>query len=120
MRQRLEVRQVGTLQVGLAAAGYGDATARNLLEQGAPKAAEVTVLGIVDLRNAPRVDSSTDRLAIHLNFLLGANDRERHHGLLQSGKLNKGLKRMHSVLTRSSLLSWIVSSSSSSMSYGKL
>ena len=81
VRQRLEVRQVGASQIGLATTGYRDATARNSLEQGAPEATEVAVLRVVDLSNAPRVDPSTDGLAIHLNFLLGANDRERHHGL---------------------------------------
>jgi len=32
------------------------------------------VLGVVDLRIAPWVDTSTDELAIDLNFLLRAND----------------------------------------------
>jgi hypothetical protein len=32
------------------------------------------VLGVVDFRVAPRVDTSTDELAIDLNFLFGAND----------------------------------------------
>lgn len=48
-----------------------------ILEQGRAETAEVRVLGVVDLRIAPRVDTSTDELAVDLNFLLGANDAER-------------------------------------------
>ena len=52
-----------------------------LLEQSAPEAAEVAVLGVVNFSDTPRVDPSTDGLAVNLNLLFGTNDGERHHGL---------------------------------------
>lgn len=42
----------------------------NLLEQCTSQPAEVRVLGVVDLCNAPRIYSGTNRLAIKLNFFL--------------------------------------------------
>ena len=45
------------------------------------------MLRVVDLSNTPRVDSSADRLAIYLDFLLGADNGEWHHGLHNSVSL---------------------------------
>ena len=74
MGQRLEVREMR--------AGYRLvmkirwSNKKTILEQSGPETAKVRVLRVVDFRIAPRVDTSTDELAIDLNFLLGANDRK--------------------------------------------
>ena len=53
----------------------------NAPQQRVPQAAEVRVLGVVDLGDTPRVDPGTDGLPVDLNLLLGADDGERHHRL---------------------------------------
>lgn len=94
------------------------------VEQRRAEAAKVAVLGVVDLDDAPRVATRADELATDLNLLLGSNDGERKQGLrrkwdrISTRPKRKVRARVRS--TRSSLLSAIVSSSSSSWSYGKL
>jgi len=46
------------------------------VEQSGAETAEVRVLGVIDFGVAPRVDTSTDELAVDLNFLLRANNGE--------------------------------------------
>lgn len=48
------------------------------VEQRAAEAAEVAVLGVVDLNDAPRVDARADELAVNLDLVLGADDGEGH------------------------------------------
>ena len=54
---------------------------RHVLEQRAPKPAEVGMLRVVDLRDTPWVDPRTDQLTIHFDLILRANDRKRHKRL---------------------------------------
>lgn len=94
------------------------------VEQRRAEAAKVAVLGVVDLDDAPRVATRADELATDLNLLLGSNDGERKQGLRRKwdriSTRPKRKVRARVRRTRSSLLSAIVSSSSSSWSYGKL
>jgi len=71
--QRLQVREVRAECVSKW--GSGDLI-EAILEQSGAETAEVRVLGVVDFRIAPRVDTSADELAVDLNFLLRANDGE--------------------------------------------
>lgn len=45
-----------------------------LLEESTSESAEVRMLGVVDFRNTPRVDTSSDGLPINFNFFLGTNN----------------------------------------------
>jgi len=49
-----------------------------LLEKGAPESAEVGVLGIVNLSNAPRINTSADTLPVDFNLLLRTNYSKWH------------------------------------------
>lgn len=69
--QRLEVGEMRAMR--LSAQGFR-ARQGCLLEQSRAESAEVGVLWVVDLCQTPRVDTSADKLAIHLNLFLRTND----------------------------------------------
>ena len=50
-------------------------------QQSAPQTAEVGMLGVVDLGDAPGINTRSDELSIDLNLFLGANDCEWHESL---------------------------------------
>jgi len=90
------------------------------LKQGAAQSAEIGVLGVVDLDEAPWVHPATNKLTFNFDLVLGAHDGERKKSL-QCKQDGKGVDKNDRIrLTLSSLLSAMVSSSSSSTSYGKL
>ncbi len=77
--ERLQVSQVGATKI--VRLGEDHYTSNSVLEQGPTQTAEVAVLRVVDLGDTPGVDPGTDGLAVDLDLLLGANDRERHQRL---------------------------------------
>lgn len=91
------------------------------LQQSTTQTAKVGVLWVVNLDHAPRIDSSSNELAVHFKLLLGADDGERKERLrIPSFRMQDACKEGDILHTRSSLFSMMVSSSSSSTSYGKL
>lgn len=60
-------------------------TTKHLPKQSTPQSAEVRVLRIVNLNDAPWVYSGTDGLSVYLNLLFRADNGERHHTLENPG-----------------------------------
>lgn len=57
----------------------------HLPKQSTPQSAEVRVLRIVNLNDAPWVYSGTDGLSVYLDLLFRADNGERHHSLEDAG-----------------------------------
>jgi hypothetical protein len=86
------------------------------------QATKVAVLGVVDFHDTPRVSAGTDELTVNLDLLFGADDGKGKKSLIGQQLQSERCEKQEQTVDRtlSSLLSWIVSSSSSSTSYGKL
>lgn len=106
MGQRLQVSEMGASPYIFRNNGLPKETWYYSLQQSAPEATEVGVLGVVDLGNTPRIDPSTNKLTVQFNFLLRTDNGERHHSLSKKNKFSLSVyERVSVTRTRSSLLS---------------
>ena len=71
---------LGTVRLVKDVVGEGLELSQMSVEKCAPQAAEVGVLGVVDLDDAPRIDACTDELAVNFNLVLGTDNGKRHEG----------------------------------------
>ena len=75
--QRLEISQV-CASSQLLWPSVQEADWDDILQESPSQAREVRMLRVVHLGNAPRVDPGPNCFAVDLNFLLRADDGERH------------------------------------------